>query len=508
MGAAALLLAGSVLLSRLLGFVREAVLAWQVGRSPAADAYYAAFQIPDLLNYFLAGGALSVAFIPFYTRTRERAGAEAARRLYATVLGTVGVIALAATALLWGWAEPLVAFQFPSFGAEQQALTVRLTRIVLPAQIAFATGGIVRAVLMAHGHFRSQAAAPLIYNLGIIAGGVGLAPALGVEGFAWGALVGAFLGPLGTALWEARGRLPLALRFAPGDADFRRYVWLALPLMLGVTLLTVDEWYDRWFGQWLGAGAIAALFFARRLMQAPVAVAGQAVATAALPAFSRLLAQERREEYEALLLRTLQTAVGLGTLAAGGVAALAPAIVHVVYVRGAFEAADAVPVAELLRLFCLAVPAWVAQQIGVRAFYARGDMWRPMGLGTAIALLAIPLYLALGRSHGTAGLATAGVLAIGVNAAATLGLARWLHGSPGLGALAATALRALACAGVAGVATAWLPLPADAIPALVVGGAAYALLCAAGLALLGDAPLREATLGLLRRLVRRAPASG
>ena len=405
MGAAALLLAGSVLLSRVLGFVREAVLAWRVGVGPETDAYYAAFQIPDLLNYFLAGGALSIAFIPFYTRTRERRGEEAARKLYATVLGTVGVLAVLATAVLWIWAEPLVAFQFRRFDAAQQALTVRLTRIVLPAQIAFATGGILRAVLMAHGHFRSQAAAPVLYNLGVIAGGVLLAPSLGVEGFAWGALVGAFVGPLGAALLEARGRVPLALRVAPGDRDLWRYLALAAPLMLGVTLLTVDEWYDRWFGQLVGTGAIAALFYARRLMQAPVAVVGQAVATAALPALSRLWSEGRREELDALVLRTLQASVALGVIAAGAMIALADPIVTLVYVRGAFEAADAGPVAWLLRVFCLAVPGWIAQQIGVRAFYARGDTWRPMLLGTAIALLAIPLYLALAPRLGAAGLA-------------------------------------------------------------------------------------------------------
>ncbi|MEN8185285.1 MAG: lipid II flippase MurJ, partial [Myxococcota bacterium] len=131
-GAAALLLSGSVLLSRLLGYVREAVLAAQAGAGADVDAYRAGFQIPDYLNYFLAGGALSVAFVPLYTRALAL-GRERAERLFATVFGTVGVLALVATALFWWQAEALIALQFPRFAPETIALTVRLTRIVLPA---------------------------------------------------------------------------------------------------------------------------------------------------------------------------------------------------------------------------------------------------------------------------------------------------------------------------------------------------------------------------------------
>ena len=158
--AAAMLLAASVLLSRLLGFVREMVLAYQLGATPELGAYYAAFQIPDILNYFLAGGALSIAFVPFYTRARSDAGEEGAARLLATILGTMTALAVIATALLWWQADALVRLQFPRFEPEIHALTVRLTRIVLPAQIFFVAGGILRAALMARGFFGAQAAAP------------------------------------------------------------------------------------------------------------------------------------------------------------------------------------------------------------------------------------------------------------------------------------------------------------------------------------------------------------
>jgi putative peptidoglycan lipid II flippase len=511
-GVAALVLAASQVLSLGLGFVRDAVLAALVGRGAATDAYQAAFQIPDILNYFLAGGALSIAFIPLYTRARERQGEEAAARLLAKVLGTLTVLAGVATVALFWFARDLVELAFPAFDASQQALTARLTRIVLPAQICFVTGGIVRAALMARGRFAAQAAAPLIYNAGIIAGGVLGADLLGVEGFAWGALLGALAGPLGASVWEARGRISLHMRWAPLDAEFRHYLLVAAPLMVGVTLLTVDEWYDRYFGQFLAVGSIATLVFARRLMRAPVAIVGQAVATAALPGLARLFEAGRHDELGAVLLRTLQATLGVAVLLAAGTAVLAEPLVTLVYVRGLFSPADAVPVATALLIFSAAVPGWVVQQVAVRGFYARGDTWRPMLLGTAVALAALPLYARLGAEQGVPGLAAAGALAVSTNALATLLLARHRHGAPQLLPLLLTLLRSLAVAApsalagsqAARLAAGRLPGPSgDALAQLAAGGLAFVAVAAVLVPLLADAALRETLAKILRRLARR-----
>ena len=140
LGAVALLLGGSVALSRVLGYVREAVLASQFGAGSEADAYRAAFLLPDLLGHFLTGGALSIAFIPFYTRLRAREGVAGAERLLAVVLGSLGCVVVVASALLGWWAEELVDLQFAGFSPETRATTTRLTRILLPAQIFFVVG--------------------------------------------------------------------------------------------------------------------------------------------------------------------------------------------------------------------------------------------------------------------------------------------------------------------------------------------------------------------------------
>ena len=506
---AALLLAASILLSRLLGFAREAAIAALAGAGRTTDAYYAAFQIPDMLFYLLAGGALSVAVIPLYQQAKQESQARAERFL-ATVLGTMTALTVLATLVLFAFARPLVALQFPHFEAEAQRLTTSLTRIVLPAQVFFLAGGIVRGALMAEDRFGSQASAPLVYNLLIIAGGVVFAGPFGVAGFAWGALAGAALGSLGTALHEARGRVRVGFRIAPLDPDFRRYAVAALPLMLGVTLITVDEWYARWFGGALAAGAIATLTFARRLMQLPVGLVGQASATAALPALSKLVAEGREDELNGLVQRTLQGPLALSILLAAGTAALAEPLVRAVYVRGAFAPGNARPVADALQCFCLGVPAWVLQTLAVRPFYARADTWRPMLLGTLFVVAAFPLYAYFGRAHGTNGLALAGALAIGANAVATVAVARWLHGAPRLWPLLGTLLRTLVCA-LPSAALGWLVADiavvraglvglAGALFELAVGGAVYAALALPLALALGDAPTRETLRRMLRRL--------
>lgn len=504
--AAAALLAGSVLLSRVIGFVREGLLAYQVGASADADAYYAAFQLPDMLNYFLAGGALSTAFLPLYAKLRagDEAGAE---RLLATVLGTLGLLAVSATIAMWLGAENLIALQFPSFDPEKQALTVQLTRIVLPAQIFFVIGGVIQASLLARGRFAAAALAPLVYNGCIVLGGFALAPEIGVAGFSWGALAGAVLGPFAIPWLDARRRVQIRVRVAPRDPQFLRYLVIAAPLMFGLTLLTVDEWYDRYFGGLLEDGAIAVLVFARRLMAAPVAVVGQAIGQAAMPALANLWAAGRVAELDRVLGLTLRAALALGILAAAATVALAAPLVELVYHRGAFTAVDAVRVTWLLTIFSAAVPAWVAQQIAVRGFYARGQTWRPMLLGTGFALGAIPIYLVFGWRYGVEGLAGAGVVAMTGNALATLGYARWLHGGPAIGPIFVSGLRAVGIGAGAGIAahaaTRGRTGTLGALIDLGIGGGVFAAVAGLGIALLGDAALRSMVSGLGRRFGSR-----
>ena len=508
-GAIALLLGASVALSRVVGYVRDIVLANQLGAGPDMDAYSAAFLIPDILNYLLAGGALTVAFIPFYSRVRSEEGEAAGQQLFETVLGTTGAIVVAATALLFVYADSAAAALFDGFSPATQSKTVELARILLPAQIFFVTGGILRAVLMVEGRFASHAAAPVVYNFGIISGGVATGTP---EGFAWGALGGAILGPFLLPLLDLRRSHRVALRFDPLAKHFRAYAWIALPLMLGMSLTTVDEWYEKIFGARVAEGVVAALGYARRLVQFPIAMIGQAIAVAALPTLTRLWAERRHAEFEEILQRSLQAAVGLGALAASGVYVFAGAIVELAFHHGAFSDEGAVRVTRVLGAMSFAVVGWVAQQVGVRAFYAREEMWRAMVLSSSMVVASIPLYISLGQSAGAEGLAYAGVIAMTVNAVLTLGWARVRFGGPYLLPLLNALVRASAIAVTAGFASAWLADQAvsawlaggdvklAAWLQLTVGGVVFATVGGLGIAFLADDATRASAVRFVRRL--------
>jgi len=516
---AALLLAASNLVSRVLGYARDVVLGSYEGSSPAAGAYFAAFQLPDLLNYLLAGGALSIAFLPLYTRARARSEEEA-RRLLAIVLGSLSVAAIALTGVLWLTADPLIARLYPRFEPEVMGLTAELTRIVLPAQIFFVIGGILNAALLARGQFWAAALAPLLYNLCIIGFGVALHDRIGVHGFAYGVLIGAALGPCAAPLISClRRRVPLGFRFAPRSGAFLRYLWIAAPLMLGQSLLTVDEYFDRFFGALIGTDVVAWLSYARKLMLVPVAVVGQAIAAAALPTFARLYEAGKIAELNATLLGGVRAGLALGVLLSVPLAVFASPIVVLVYQRGEFVSADSAQVASLLRLMTFAAPSWIAQQILVRAFYARGDTWRPMILGTGMVIAVLPLYALAADRLGAVGLALAGVVAMALNVVVTLALAHRLHGAPAIApllsslgrafgiALLACACALLACTLLLGPPT-WLdpaaPIsPSASLITFLVGGFFYGISAAPAALRFGDPPTRQTLERILRRLRRR-----
>lgn len=518
---AAGLLAASVLIAKLLGFVRDALFANQVGGGAAADAYFAAFLIPDILGYLMAAGAAAVAVTPPYLKRLEAEGAESAARFASVVVGNIGVISTALTVVLFFAAEPLLRIQFRGFDEATLDETLRLLRIVLPAQIFFLTGGVLRGVLMAHGHFGPQALASVVYSVApilggllsalIAGGGTSVEPAGTADGFAWGTLAGAAIGQWAIPALALR-RLPGAIgriRVGLFDGDFREYVWLALPLMLGLGLTTVDEWYEKWIGATLAPGSIAAISYARKLMMAPVGVVGQAVGAALLPSLTSLHQKSDRAGFDALFTTTLRTTLGLGVLAAGALASLALPVVRFLYESGRFSGDDAQVVAGLLVVLACAVPGWVVQQVAVRAFYARGEMWSAMLLSTAIALVVFPLYWWAGRAHGVRGLAVASTTAITLNALATVIWLRVRAGAPDPLALATTLVRGSLVVAIAGTTSA---IAVGLLSAriglasvqLVLGAAVYGVVALVATQRVGDDPMRAGVAAVVRRLRRRS----
>jgi putative peptidoglycan lipid II flippase len=411
---------GSVFLSRILGYARDAVIAYQQGASPETDAYFAAFTIPDFLNYLLAGGSLSITFIPIFSRYLAEGKEAEGHRSFSTVATIMGAAMVFFVILGEFLAERLILLVAPGFSPDQVAVAARLTRIVLPAQIFFYLGGLLMAVQFARNRFLLPAAAPVVYNAGIIAGGVVLGPSLGMAGFAWGVLFGSLLGNF---VLQAYGARRAGLAFSPridfADPGLREFVRLSIPIMLGFSLVVVDEWMTRIFGSFLLAGAITWLNNARRLMQVPVGIFGQASGVASYPFLSSLAARGEKDAMWETLQTTLRWVFFVSCAAASIAFVLSREIVLVVFKRGAFTIDDTLKTASALAAFSVGIPFWCAQAIASRGFFALKDTWTPTLVGTGAWLLCLPAYYLLTQKFGVCGLALASTVGIFLH---TLGL--------------------------------------------------------------------------------------
>src|SRR5690606_17940634 len=299
MGRAALVVSGGILLSRILGFAREMVLAALLGRSIDADLYQAAFTIPDFLFFLMAGGYLTLTFVPIVSRHLAAGEEDEANRSFTAIARVVGGLMLIATAVTMIWARPLTERVFSDIPAARLPQLVGLVRIVLPAQFFFVLGSLYTAVQYAHRRFLTPTLAPIVYNIAIIGGGTisYLLGETGPEGFVRGALTGAIVGNFGLQWWGARR---LGLRWRRGTPlrhpSVAEYFALALPLMIGQSAVGLDEVFFRYFGQFAPLGDIAALNYARRLQMVPVGVIAQAAGVASYPFLARLFAEGRRTE--------------------------------------------------------------------------------------------------------------------------------------------------------------------------------------------------------------------
>jgi putative peptidoglycan lipid II flippase len=412
MGKAALVVSAGILLSRVLGMLRNVALAGLLGNTAAGDAFQAAFVIPDVLFYLMAGGYLTVTFIPIITRHIVRGDTEEGHRAFAAVFRPVAVAMVLLTVVAMIFAESLTDLVYPRFDASQAAEVTALTRIVLPAQIFFVLGSLWMAVQYAHKRFAIPAIAPVIYNLGIIAGGL-ISWAMGTTsaaGFAWGAVGGAFVGNFALQWYGARRA---GLRWVGGvplrHPALREYLLLALPLMLGQSIAVLDEQFVRLFGQLTQAGGISALTYARRLNMLPIGVIAQTAGVAAYPYLARLVEEGKLKEMAATVTRTIRYTIFFSAPTVAAILALSQPAVRVVYERGEFGPQDTILTATVLVLYGISIPAWGAHQIYARAFYARRQMWTPVLIGTAGTVAAIGFYWWLSRFD-TPGFAAASTL--------------------------------------------------------------------------------------------------
>jgi putative peptidoglycan lipid II flippase len=352
--------------------------------------------------------------------------------------------------------EPLLRLVEPGFTESQIEAAGHLTRIVLPAQVFFVLGQLLTAWQFAHEKFLIPTLGPIVYNLAIIAGG--LAGGLGKDeptatGFAWGALAGAFLGIFALQAWGAwRQGLRLPGERIRRHPAVRRYFALAIPLMLGQSLVVLDEQLGRTFGSLHADGGVSWLTFGRQTMLVPVGVIAQAAGVATYPFLARLAAEGKQAELARAVGRAVRFVLAFSLAAAAAMIALSEPVVRLLYERGSFDAADTVATAGTVVFFAIGVPMWGIQQILARGLYAREEMWAPVVIGTLATAAAVPIYWLLDNALGVDGLALASSLAITLYTAALAVIWYRRTGAAEARPVAATGLMVLPLAALGGVA--------------------------------------------------------
>jgi putative peptidoglycan lipid II flippase len=414
----------STFLSRIIGLVRVKYIVWLFGRGIEADALNAAFVLPDMISYFLVGGAASITFITILTRYHEQGRDAEGERSLSVILTTMYLVLGAAIVLAEIFAPWYVRWWFNGFDPHKAAICVLLTRILLPAQLCFFAGGVFGAVLLVRKQFNVQAVAPLIYGLGTIFGGLLLVRKIGVPSLAIGTVGGAVCGPF-LLNWFYAHRTGTRYHFILDwhDQGLREWVRLSLPLMAGVSLVTADNWIIAHFASHIG-GAVSLMSYAKQVFTAPMSVLAQAAGAASLPFFASLWTRDHRFEFATGVADSVSRVAALGLLSASIMVPLGWPAIDLVFTGGRFSPDDARLCSAYFAVFSVSLFLWSAQAIYSRAFYAAGNTFVPMVASTIVTVVSLPIYDLLFHWRGAMGLAFASDIGIALQ---TLTIALLLH---------------------------------------------------------------------------------
>lgn len=391
MASAALLIALGNMLSRLVGFVREPIVAFYFARGVEVDAFQIAWTVPNTVYDLLIAGAVSAALVPVFSEYAE-GEADEFWRVVSGVL-TIALAALTALCALAVWQAPaLVALLTQPGQGELRALATPLMRLLTPAVLLMGVSGLATAVLHAQRRFLLPAFVMVVFNLGMVGGVVLFHDRLGITSLAVGALIGA----VGQVLLQLPGLRGARLR---GGLDarhpaVRRIVGLYGPVALGIGFSVVGTLIDRWLASGYPA-ALGTMRYATTLIQFPLGLVASAVALAVLPTLSRQSAAADEDSFRRTLAMGLKVVLLLILPATAGLAALAGPITALVFERGAFDSRDTAVTALALLLYLPGLPAAAIDQLLIFAFYARKNTLTPnLVQGAAIlCYLAVALPL-------------------------------------------------------------------------------------------------------------------
>ncbi len=416
---AVLTVGGLTGISRVLGFIRDLLIAAVLGAGAAADAFFVSFKLANLLRRLFAEGAFNAAFVPLFARAHEAEGEVAARRFAEETLAVMTtvllvVVLLAELAMPW-----LVRGLAPGFAGERYGLAVELSRITFPYLMFISLAALFSGVLNSIGRFAAAAIAPIILNLVLIA--TLLLASLHRESpahsLAWGVFAAGILQLAWVALAARRHGLGLRWRRPRLTPRLKRLFRLMLPGAIGAGVYQINLVVDTLFASLLPVGAVSYLFYADRLNQLPLGIIGVAIGTVILPLLSRQL----RAGQDAAASQTQNRAIEMGLLltlpAAAALIVLAAPIIEVLFERGAFGPEQTAATAAALMAFSLGLPAYVLIKVLVPAFFAREDTSTPVKVAAACLVANVALILVLIGPLAHVGIALATALANWLNVA-------------------------------------------------------------------------------------------
>ncbi len=415
----ALTVGGLTGISRVLGFVRDLMIAAVLGAGAAADAFFVSFKLANLLRRLFAEGAFNAAFVPLFARAHEGEGDAAARRFAEEALAVMTtvllvVVLLAQLAMPW-----LVRALAPGFEVEgaRYGLAVELSRITFPYLMFISLAALFSGVLNSIGRFAAAAFAPIILNLVLITTLLlaSYHPATPAHALAWGVFLAGVLQLAWVAVAAKRNGMGLRLRRPSITPRLKRLFKLMVPGAIGSGVYQINLVVDTLFASMLPVGAVSYLFYADRLNQLPLGIIGIAIGTVILP----LLARQLRAGEDNAANHTQNRAIEMGLLltlpAAAALIVLAQPIIQVLFERGAFGPADTAATAAALMAFSLGLPAYVLIKVLVPAFFAREDTATPVKVAAVCLIANVGLILLLIGPMAHVGIALATALSNGLN---------------------------------------------------------------------------------------------
>ena len=470
---------------KVLGFIRQVLVARQFGLTYEIDVFNAANNIPDLLSALISGGALGVALIPVLSEFLDLRGRSDAWDLFSRIINLAFIVTAVISILIAIFAQPLVQFLIaPGFPAEQQALTVELMRMDLIAILIFSISGLVMAGLQANQHFLLPAMAPGLYNIGQIFGisilaptqGISLGPltlpafGLGIYGLVYGVILGALL----HLAIQIPGLIHFNFHWTPAinlrNPGVRQVLALLGPRVLTMFFLQVFFITRDNLASGLGEGAVTALNYGWFIMQVPETLIGTALAIALLPTLSEYFARGERDLFGNTINHSIRILLALTIPAA---ALLWFALHPLVQTIFDFDPQGTELVVWATRAYLLGLIGHSLLEMSARSFYAQQDARTPLYLAALNAGLYILFAITLSRWMGAVGIALANTIAFTIEAILLLFLLN--RRFPGILRVRSTAIRviiAAICGGLVVFLALLLPLPALplALLALIAGG--------------------------------------